>query len=251
MDCGSPREAITSVSTRVFVAASCAAGQLVSLTSADTRHLRLVLRVQRGDEVTVVSNATAWRARVEDIAGDSMRVQIVEPMTVRGELPQRVTVLQAIPKGTKMDEVIEKVTELGASRIVPIRCQRTYGGESAAKLDRWRRIARSAAAQSQRLIVPSVDASMDVADALAAFSRDTRVLVAWEQAARGSLALALAGEQRPLSIAIGPEGSFTEEELQQAQGLGCDLVSLGPTTLRTETAAAAAIAAIAVTLSWW
>src|SRR5579863_5905321 len=154
MDCGSAREAVTFMTTRVFVAAPCAAGQLVSLSSDDTRHLRLVLRVQRGDEVTVVSNATAWRARVEDIAGDCMRVQIVEPLTVRGELPQRVTVLQAIPKGTKMDEVIEKVTELGASRIVPIRCHRAYGGESAAKLDRWRRIARSAAAQSQRLLVP-------------------------------------------------------------------------------------------------
>jgi 16S rRNA (uracil1498-N3)-methyltransferase len=241
------------VGTQVFVSEDCAAGALVALDPSDERHLRSVLRIQPGDALTVVSQGKPWRAQVHALEHDRILAKILEPAAHRGELPVEIIVLQAIPKGNKIDEVIEKVTELGAARIVPIRCERSYGGDSNAKLARWRRIARAAAAQSQRLVIPQVDESSELRTAFERFSKSAQLLVAWEQAPESSLALALSRSDRgqALAIAVGPEGSFTETELDAADRLHATRVSLGPTTLRTETAAAAAIAAIAALRGYW
>lgn len=241
------------MSTRIFVQDACAPGALIRIESDDARHLSLILRAQPGDPVTIVSGRTAWNAALEEVGRESATARILERAGEAGELPVPVAVLQALPKGNKMDDVIEKVTELGASRIVPIRCERAYGGESPAKLERWRRIARAAAAQSRRMVVPEVDATMPFEAALELFASQAHTLVAWEQAPAGSLASALAqaAQNRALAIAVGPEGSFAPQELEVATRLGCDLISLGPTTLRTETAAAAAIAAVAALRGWW
>jgi 16S rRNA (uracil1498-N3)-methyltransferase len=239
--------------TQVFVSEHCAAGVLVSLDPADLQHLRAVLRLQPGDALTVISQGKPWRAQVHTLEHDRILAKILEPAVHRGDLPAEIIVLQAIPKGNKMDEVIEKVTELGAARIVPIRCERSYGGDSNAKVARWRRIARAAAAQSQRLVIPQVDESSGLREALERFSKTAQLLVAWEQAPLSSLASALSRSGGPdaLAIAVGPEGSFTEPELDAADRLHAARVSLGPTTLRTETAAAAAIAAIAALRGYW
>lgn len=237
---------------RIFVDQPCGPEARVVIGPDDARHLLHVLRARAGDLVTVVAQGTAWSAVLEEVAADSAVARIATREDDARELPLPIVVLQALPKGNKMDDVIEKVTELGAARIVPVRCERAYGGESASKLDRWRRIARAAAAQSKRLVVPPVDATMPLAEALARFANEAHVLVAWERAQPGSLARALAqSESRMLAIAIGPEGSFTQQELDEATRLGCALVSLGPTTLRTETAAAACIAAVAALRGWW
>jgi 16S rRNA (uracil1498-N3)-methyltransferase len=163
-----------------------------------------------------------------------------------------VTVLQAVPKGLKMDDVVEKVVELGAAAIQPIRCARSYGGDPPAKVKRWQRIARAAAQQSRRLVVPTVAEPVRFSEALASASAATKVLVAYERAEPQSLAAALrASSEQPLSILVGPEGSFTDDELQLARDVGAALVSLGPTVLRTETAAAAMLSAIAALRGWW
>ncbi len=240
------------MSTRVFVDSPCVAGALVTIAPEEARHLALVLRAKPGDAVTLVSEGEAWDARLVEVRREKVTAQIVD-RSAGGELPVPLIVLQALPKGNKMDEVVEKVTELGAARIVPIRCERSYAGHSPAKLERWRRIARAAAAQSGRLIVPAVDETMDFAVALERCAGEAHMLVAWEEATPGSLASALerAAPDRALGIVIGPEGSFTSDELAIADRIGCHRVALGPTTLRTETAAAAAIAAVAALRTWW
>jgi 16S rRNA (uracil1498-N3)-methyltransferase len=241
------------VSTRIFVEQACEPDARIAIRPEDARHLALVLRAHPGEPVTIVSNGTAWQAVLEEVSGDRASARILERARESAQLPVPVVVLQALPKGNKMDDVIEKVTELGASRVVPIRCERTYGGDSGVKLERWRRIARAAAAQSQRLDVPTIEATLPFSEALGRFAKEAHVLVAWEQAKPASLARALASDERAraLAIVIGPEGSFTRQELEEAARLRCDLVSLGPTILRTETAAAAAIAAVAALRGWW
>lgn len=240
--------------TRVFAGVPCAPELEVPLDAQDSRHLRRVLRLRPGDEVVVIADKTAWRAKLTSFDGDQARARIVAPYESerKGELPVAVTLLQAVPKGAKMDDVIEKVVELGVSSIQPIRCARSYGGDSPSKLDRWQRIARSAAQQSQRLMVPSVCEPVSIGDAIAYARATTKVLVAYERATSHSLATALrsCGDQS-LSIVVGPEGSFTEDELQLARDADAAFVLLGPTVLRTETAAAAMLSAIAALQGWW
>ncbi len=238
---------------RVFVSAQCDLGAQVELERDDSRHLALVLRMKPGEHITIVAGGRAWRAELTQIHGDRASARIIEPgPQASPELPIDVTVLQAVPKGTKMDDVVEKVVELGASRIVPMRCARSYGGDSANKIERWRRIARAAAQQSQRSIVPVVEEPLSFSEAIGRFAAISQVILAHERAQPGSLAAALRnGASRPIALAVGPEGSFTDDELREARDAGCDIASLGPTILRTETAAAAMLAAIAALRAWW
>jgi 16S rRNA (uracil1498-N3)-methyltransferase len=238
---------------RVFVSTPCDVGAQIELERNDARHLALVLRMKPGEIITIVCSGNLWHARLSEISSDRVVTTIVEraPHTTF-ELPIEITVLQAVPKGTKMDDVVEKAVELGAARIVPVRCAHSYGGDSANKIERWRRIARSAAQQSQRLIVPDVEQPLRFSEAIARFAANSQVLVAHERASHGSLAAALrANASRPIALAVGPEGSFTDDELRHAHEARCDIVSLGTTILRTETAAAAMLAAVAALLACW
>jgi 16S rRNA (uracil1498-N3)-methyltransferase len=241
------------MSARVFVDVECAPGDLVAVPPADVKHLTHVLRLKAGDEITLVSHQKAWRAQLEAVQGTRVLARVRAPVSNGHELPCELIVLQGLPKGSKMDTVIEKVTELGASHIVPMVCERSCTRPSSAKLERWRRIARAAAAQSQRLAVPRVEDALPLPHALDRLSGRARLLVAWEQAPAGSLTSALraTAAESALAILIGPEGSFTAGELDAMREADGAFVSLGRTTLRTETAAAAAIAAICALRGWW
>lgn len=232
---------------------ACAPGSEVSLDPADARHARLVLRLHPGDPIVVVHDGLAYDAALITASGDRATVRLEAERGERGgELPAFVTVLQAITKGTKFEEVVEKTVELGARRIVPVRCERSYGEAGAHKLERWRRIARAAAMQSRRRFLPVVDAPLAWSDAVQ-LGRSQPVLIAHEAAQPGSLVSTLAKMKSAgaLSIAVGAEGGLTGTEIRAAREAGCALVSLGPTILRTETAAAALLAASAALLGWW
>ncbi len=252
---------------RFFVDHSCGPDALVPLDERDISHASNVLRLKTGDRVGLVSGGRLWDARMESVTRRHATARIVSELpsdeSTRSrvsELPERVTVLQALLKGNKFDFVTEKVVELGASGIVPVRCERCYGDASSAKLDRWRRIARAAAQQSRRLMVPVVHPPIDWGEALQRFPTSAGMLVAHASAPRRSLAAAFTAPDEAqrearssdgLVLATGPEGDFSEEELKSAVDAGCRLVSLGPTTLRAETAAAAMIAAVAALHGWW
>ncbi|MDQ6823974.1 MAG: 16S rRNA (uracil(1498)-N(3))-methyltransferase [Candidatus Eremiobacteraeota bacterium] len=242
----------SSKAPRFFVDQTPVSGARVSLDPQDVRHAALVLRLRDGDPVVVVAKGKAWQAQVASIDSRAAIVVIgseaVLPVT---ELPQPVIVLQAVPKSNKMDYVVEKVVELGATSIVPVQCERSYGGVSEHKVERWRKIARSAAQQSRRLSIPHVEEPITWEAALQRFAAQAQILVAHEAAAAGSLARALDKRSEALAFAIGPEGSFTQAELESARSLGADFVSLGSTVLRTETAAVAMLAAVASLKRWW
>jgi 16S rRNA (uracil1498-N3)-methyltransferase len=231
---------------RFFVSISCAAGMELELEPDDAHHAVHVLRVRPGDRIVLIDGRASWDAEITSAVKRRVHARITRPSAeAGGELPVTITVLQALTKGAKFDDVVEKCVELGAHRIVPVKCERIYAEATSARVDRWRRIAKSAAQQSRRKIVPTVAEAQTWRDALGAAS--VPILVAWEGAPRESFVGAMhqLGVSGTLSIAVGPEGSFTDEELAIARDAGCTLVSLGPTVLRTETAAAALLAAIA------
>jgi 16S rRNA (uracil1498-N3)-methyltransferase len=239
---------------RFFVSEFCEPGREVTLDRDDAGHAHRVLRMRAGDAAIVVRDGAAWDAVLTQISGSSARALVgaarEEP---GGELPAAVTVMQALTKGAKFDFVVEKSVELGARRIVPVRCERSYADASDLKIERWQRIAKAAAAQSRRRHLPVIEEPVAWAQALADWRDTPAPIVAYESAAAHTLSAALAtacGAPR-LAIAIGPEGGLTDAEAEMARSAGCALVSLGPTTLRTETAALALLAAIAARCDWW
>jgi 16S rRNA (uracil1498-N3)-methyltransferase len=234
---------------RFFVEGVHAAGDRVAFASDDARKLALVLRKRSGDRVQVVDSGGIAYAATLEVDGRDVRATLGEPLD-RGDVETSlaVTIAQAVPKGQKMDLVVEKATELGAFAIVPVRSARVVGHDtSAGKVERWRRIAKSAAQQSGRVRVPEVADVHDWDALLAAFARYDRVYVPWELAEpaplRDVFENGLTGA-RSVLVVIGPEGGFSAEEVQLARDAGATPISLGRRILRTETAALVVLAAI-------
>jgi 16S rRNA (uracil1498-N3)-methyltransferase len=224
-------------------------GDRVAFAADDAHKLRNVLRKRSGDRVEVVDSAGAAFAASLDVDARAVTAQLEEPLMREGAEPAlRVTLAQAIPKGHKMDFVIEKATELGVERIVPVRTARVIASDTnAAKVERWRRIAKSAAQQSGRTHVPGVEDIVSWDALLASFARFDRVYVPWELAPPLPLREALAhdADARTVLLAIGPEGGFAADEIARATDAGATVVSLGRRILRTETAALVVLSILA------
>ena len=234
---------------RFFVEGVHAAGTRVALAADDARKVVTVLRKRSGDRVQVVdSGGTAYAATL-DVAGRDVYAVLDEPLA-RGdpESSLAITLAQAVPKGAKMDLIVEKTTELGVHAIVPVRSARVIGGEtSSAKIERWRRIARSAAQQSGRTHIPDVAGLHDWRALLDTFPRFDRVYIPWELADPAPLRDVFERETRELRsvlVVIGPEGGFSAEEVERARVAGALPISLGRRILRTETAPIAVLAAL-------
>lgn len=233
---------------RFFIPAENIRSGTVHITGNDARHLTRVLRLGSGDRfVAVGPGGEEYLAEIYLVADGRVAGRVLREQAGGGEPPLRVTLLQAVVKGEKMDLVVQKATELGVARIVPVvteRCVVRLEGERApARRERWQRIAQSAAAQCQRSMVPLVTAVHDLAAALALQAGP--LLVAWEGGRTHSLRAALDGlTGRELALLVGPEGGLDPAEVDLALTAGAQVVSLGPRILRAETAAIALLAAV-------
>ena len=223
------------------------AGDTAVLTGEDAHHLAKVLRARVGEAVDLCDGeGTDYRCVVHSFSPQSVTLQVVERTPSRGELPRRVTLYQALCKGDKMEQILQKAVELGVGRMVPVitaRCVSLPDRRSLEKKrERWQKIALAAAQQSGRGLVPSVEPALSFGEAVAAMAREDAILF-YEKATR-PLGELLRREGGPLSIMTGPEGGFAEEEARTAAEAGIALCSLGPRILRCETAPLAALAII-------
>lgn len=214
------------------------------LSAGDLHHAVAVLRLAAADEIIAVAPDHAARVvRLTSVATDGLE-GIAGPRLPVSFHP-RVTLVQGLAKGDKLDLVVEKVTEIGVEAVVPVAFSRSVvklDAERAAKRgDRLRRIAAAAAKQAQRDFVPAVLDPLTPSELAAYLEAFDVVLVAWEDAAGApgiGEALAAAANVRDARIAIvvGPEGGLTADEVESLRAQGAVPVSLGPTILRTETA---------------
>jgi 16S rRNA (uracil1498-N3)-methyltransferase len=238
---------------RVVVdAAELQPGAVVALDERLGHYLRAVLRLSEGDALTVLDGA--GRAFAATLGSGALQIGApadAATADLAAEAPCRVEILQALPKGDKLGEIIRRATELGAWRIVPALTARTIAtAGSAQKLERWRRIAREAARQSRRLHVPEVEAPRPLAEAMRGARGALRVLLHEAERAlrlRDLLAAAPpppAGAPRSVTIAVGPEGGFTAAEVAEAGACGFVAAGLGPRVMRTETVALAVCAVL-------
>lgn len=211
------------------------------IAGADAHKIVAVLRLRDGDAIEVVDSA--GMAFAAQLALDNGAVEAALLATCGDVEPERriIDVAQAVPKGQKMDFVVEKTTELGAHAILPFYSERSVVHDAGpGKLERWRRLAKAAAQQCGRREVPAIEEPLDFAALVRRFDGYDRVLFPWELAERiplrEGLPDLLAGVQRVL-VVIGPEGGFAHGEAEEARAAGAQLVWLGRRILRTETAA--------------
>ena len=221
---------------------------IIRMTGSDVNHLRNVLRRRPGDRV-VISDGTDrdYYCVIREIRPDEI-LFAVDGEAAESELPARLVLYQGLPKGDKMELIIQKAVELGASRIVAVSMKRSVvkldPRKQEAKRSRWNRIAESAAKQSGRGMIPQVDGVMTYPEALREAAEMDLVLVPYEnaQGMRGTReALSLLAPGQTAAIFIGPEGGFDPEEIEAAKGIGARTISLGRRILRTETAGLAAL----------
>jgi len=236
---------------RFFVEGVARPGEERELAPDDARKAAVVLRKRAGDGLEIVdSGGTLFAARIVRVTAYAVVVRLEAERAAAREPRVELTLLQGVPKGAKMDFVVEKATELGVARIVPLVTQRVQGdAASAAKVERWRRLAKAASQQCGRRTIAAIDEPRRLADALSATDVPgyDAVLVAWEVAERvplrDRLPALLEGRSR-VAVAIGPEGGFARDEVTAALAAGATAISLGERILRTETAGLVLCAAI-------
>ncbi len=228
---------------RVFIDPENREDGHVQITGAAARHLTRVLRLGPGAELVALDGkGGAFRARIEKETRDGVSAVIEERIPATGEPGVKITLVQGLPKADKMDYVVQKATEIGVSRIIPLASERAVvrtGGERAdKKRERWRRIAVSAAEQAFRAIVPEILPVMTLSEVLEAVPAGALLLFPWEEERRTPLQAVLRAQPAvpDVYIFIGPEGGFTEAEAEAARAHGAHCVTLGPRLLRTETA---------------
>jgi 16S rRNA (uracil1498-N3)-methyltransferase len=222
-------------------------GNVAALTGHHADRLVRVLRAAVGQEFDIVAGSTVRRGHIVSVAPTRVEFELGEEIPA-ARMP-KVTLLLAVFKFDRMEWAIEKCTELGVARIVPVITRRTdahLASVAGKRAERWRRIAHQAAEQSRRTIPPEIAPPFKLREAVA-ISASLRVVLAEteQQTQLRDVLNAPEGEVEVL-LAIGPEGGWTEDELQLFQREGWIAASLGSTILRAEPAA---IAATAITIS--
>jgi len=227
---------------RRWIAEEFSANQ-AAITGAHADHLVRVLRARVGQEFDISAGGVVRRGRIATVQESRVEFELGEQ--VQAAPMANLTLVLAIFKFDRMEWAIEKCTELGVSRIVPVICRRTDSHLALAatkRADRWRKLALQAAEQSRRAVPPEIAAPVELQDALKATTVASRIVLA-ESEEQVELRDVLASHpEGEVALAIGPEGGWVEDELQLFQKAGWISASLGNTILRAETAAIAAVA---------
>ncbi|WP_219836288.1 16S rRNA (uracil(1498)-N(3))-methyltransferase [Paenibacillus sp. R14(2021)] len=244
---------------RYFVTPEQIADRSIVLEGDDAHHITRVMRMEAGDLIIVSDGAErVAEAKLINLSPGRVEAEVNEWLPMTGEPVWSVTVAQSLPKGDKMEIVIQKGTEIGAAAFVPFESQRMivqYDGKKEAKrLERWGKIAKEAAEQAHRSRIPSIEAVASWEQLLARIASADLALFCYEKEGGGlGLREAVArhrlnenwgGEERRILLIVGPEGGFTEREAEEAEKAGAIVVGLGKRILRTETAAMVGLACL-------
>jgi 16S rRNA (uracil1498-N3)-methyltransferase len=230
---------------RFFVQNAHEAGEVVAIYGSDAHKITNVLRLRDGDLIEVVDSRGIVFSAMLETADGALRARLSAPSKI--PTPSvAIDVAQAIPKGQKMDFVVEKLSELGVRTLIPLESERTLVHDvGSAKLERWQRLARSAAQQSGRSNVLIIEDPTPLMCLYGRFESYDAVLFLWEVAEQRPLRELLpgiVGQAKSLLVIVGPEGGFSHAESEGARASGAHLLSLGHRILRTETAAMAIVA---------
>jgi len=244
--------------TRVYVEAGLTAGSSIDLPPDTASHLAKVLRARAGDELILFNgDGREYSGAIEAVRGSRVAASVGDSRQVDRESPLSITLVQCVPRGDRMDFIVQKATELGVARIVPVLSQRSVvrldKAQAESKAVHWRAVAVSACEQCGRNRLPVIEAARPLLNYLGESAPGARLRLVLEPEsaplalapvapAAGSGPVGTSGlEVVDAEIAIGPEGGFAPDELEAFRVAEFSPVGLGPRILRTETAAIAAL----------
>ena len=236
---------------RFFVTKEQISDNIILINGSDAHHIARSLRMVEGDEAVVCDGCGGeYLCKLLRIRDEECQCEIIEKIESRTEPAIFITLCMAYPKGDKLEMVIQKAVELGAARIIPFessRCIKRPKAEKAEKQNaRLSRIAEEAAKQCGRTIIPEVTPPMTYKQMLTEATKSDMALFCYEAEDGMSIKEAFAKNETPssISIIVGSEGGFSNDEAEEAKVAGCISVSLGNRILRCETAPAYALSAI-------
>ena len=219
-------------------------GTYYYIDGADYNHIKNVLRMGVGDNCLISCGGKSDLCRIDDFSDESVCLEILEEDYVDNELPVKIYLFQGLPKGDKMEYIIQKCVELGVYSIVPVRMKNCVvkldDKKAKSKQTRWQSISESAAKQSKRNIIPEIMEVCSFEAALEIAKKLDLIMVPYENKEGMSATkevLAQLGNVKSVGIFIGSEGGFDEKEIEKALNANAKVVSLGKRILRTETAA--------------
>lgn len=229
--------------SRIFLQDAIADTDTIAITGENARYLSTVLRSIPGDTLIITDrNHNSFSAHISSVTKKVVTVTLVSRLSFDTESPLQIVLLQGLLKGTKMDFVIQKATELGVSKIIPVVTERSQIRQTR-KLARWKKIAEDASRQSGRNVVPKILHVIDFAKLFTGKGKTTkRGILFWEEGGESVSSLMKRFEKHgAISLFVGPEGGFTEGEVKTASGEGFLKATFGKRILRAETAALAAV----------
>lgn len=239
---------------RYFVKQSAIENRYI-INGDDHHHMIRVMRMKEGDQIICVdSHRKSAVCSIAEITDEQVAVEIVQWIESESELPVDVTIVSGLPKGDKLEWIIQKGTELGAYKFIPFISARSVvkwdEKKSAKKIERWQKIAKEAAEQSHRTLLPEVTNPQNIKALLKTSESFDRKLIAFEEEAKDgeksvlSKTLAEMKKGQSLMIVFGSEGGLTLQEVSLLKDNGFQACGLGPRILRTETAPLYALSAV-------
>ena len=234
-----------------FIQSQSIRNHQIALTGDLAHHLRDVLRCRPGEIIALVDEKQVrYRAELDQVTKQKLVAKILQRGESETQPNRSVTLAQAVLKGPKMDQVIQKATELGMNILIPVVTERTIARPRAEReshqRDRWEKIARAASQQCGRTDIPAVLSVISLDELLKNSPSSSLKLALWEQESERSLKSSLTGLKPgdSITVLIGPEGGFSPSEIEKVRKAGWTSVSLGRRILRAETAGMAVLAVL-------
>jgi len=230
---------------KFFIESNQINNNTIKIKGEDVNHIANVLRKQIGDELNICNSTTSdnFLCKIIEINKESIICDIIERIENKSDNSPNITIFQGLPKADKMELIIQKCTELGVNEFVPLQMERCVvkldSKNEAKKIERWQKIAETAAKQCGRNNIPKVENLINIKKLCNLLDKYDIVLVAYEQEKEKTLKIKLKDikDKKNINIAvvIGPEGGIEASEIEELKDSGAEIITLGERILRTET----------------
>ncbi len=227
---------------RFFVEKEQIQDNKIEILGTDVKHIRDVIRLKEGEKLEIVSERQVYLSEIQSLSKKQITLKILDRYMGENEPDMEVILYQGLAKGSKMDFIIQKCTELGVSKFYPLMSHRSVVKISdvkrqESKVNRWNQIADEAAKQSKRDILPMVEPMIDFNSMIELLRDEENIIVPYEDEKIKSIGEGLGDKKsNRIHLIIGPEGGFEPSEIDKLKEIGGNIVTLGPRILRTETA---------------
>ena len=231
---------------KFFIEESQIENDKINITGEDVKHISSVLRMQKGEQILIGSKETleTYLTEIKQIEKEKVVAKIIEKLDTQTESNVEIDLYQGLPKADKMELIIQKTTEIGISKVIPVdmvRCIVKLDEKDAKKkIERWQKVAEGAAKQSKRSKIPEIKNKIKIKDLENIISQYDAFIVAYEEENEITLKQELKKlkeqEKYKIGILVGPEGGITKEEIEKLTSYNAKVVTLGKRILRTETA---------------